>query len=151
LKPIRNSAKAIIVDNNRILLTKNKDEQGFFYLYPGGGQEQGEELKDAVQRECLEELGCQVEVGDIVHVREYIGKNHEFSEWDADVHQVEFYFECRILEDVTDFHGSNPDSNQVDVEWIELERLHEIRVYPRTLTDQLLMRSRKIVYIGDAN
>jgi 8-oxo-dGTP pyrophosphatase MutT (NUDIX family) len=56
----------------------------------------GEELKDAVARECIEEIGCSVEVKDIIHIREYIGKNHEFAEWDSEVHQVEFYFDCSI-------------------------------------------------------
>ena len=56
MKPIRNSAKAVIIQNEKILLTKNKDDFGFFYLFPGGGQDHGEELKDAVKRECLEEL-----------------------------------------------------------------------------------------------
>lgn len=29
--------------------------------------------------------------GDIAYIREYLGKNHEFAEWDYDIHQVEFY------------------------------------------------------------
>lgn len=36
MKPIRNSAKAIIIDErNRILLTQNRDRDGMFYLFPG--------------------------------------------------------------------------------------------------------------------
>ncbi len=68
MKPIRNSAKAIIVDNHHLLLTKNQDEMGFFYLFPGGGQEKGEELGQAVVRECMEELGCGVEVKDLMYI-----------------------------------------------------------------------------------
>ncbi|BCG59450.1 NUDIX domain-containing protein [Paenibacillus sp. URB8-2] len=151
MKPIRNSAKAIIIDNNKILLTRNQDEKGFFYLFPGGGQEKGEELKRAVSRECIEELGCEVEVGDIVYIREYIGKNHEFSEWDYDVHQVEFYFECTINNKFETFNGTNPDKDQVGVEWIEVDKLSKIRVYPLKLVEQIQNKQIKPIYLGDAN
>ena len=43
---IRISVKAIILSDNKLLLTKNEDEQGYFYLYPGGGQEHGETMHD---------------------------------------------------------------------------------------------------------
>lgn len=123
MKPIRNSAKAVIIQNERVLLTKNVDQDGIFYLFPGGGQEKYEELKDAVVRECIEEIGCSVKVKDILFIREYIGKNHQFAEWDADIHQVEFYFECEMETKDEVFNGHNPDDAQIGVEWIELARM----------------------------
>ncbi|MCZ4151587.1 NUDIX hydrolase, partial [Escherichia coli] len=53
MKPIRNSAKAVIIQNGRLLVIKLEDQYGTAYVFPGGGQEKGEELKDAVARECL--------------------------------------------------------------------------------------------------
>ncbi|WP_328824259.1 NUDIX hydrolase [Metabacillus schmidteae] len=49
---IRNSSKAIIMnsDGDKILLTKNRDREGFFYLCPGGGQEHGETLHEALKK-----------------------------------------------------------------------------------------------------
>lgn len=71
---IRNSAKAVILKDSKVLLTKNIDDEGFFYLFPGGGQDHIETLPETVKRECLEEIGQQVEVGELLHLREYIGK-----------------------------------------------------------------------------
>lgn len=34
---IRNSAKGIVIKEDKILLTKNQDNEGYFYIYPGGG------------------------------------------------------------------------------------------------------------------
>jgi 8-oxo-dGTP diphosphatase len=152
MKPIRNSAKAIIIENDRILLTKNEDDFGFFYLFPGGGQEHGEELKDAVKRECLEEIGQKVIVGELTYVREYIGKNHEFLAWDSEVHQVEFYFKCSIASTAPAFgEGTNPDKDQVGVEWIEIDKLDEIRLYPRALGKSIRQNEIEVRYFGDVN
>ncbi|WP_028552183.1 NUDIX domain-containing protein [Paenibacillus sp. UNC451MF] len=152
MKPIRNSAKAIIVENGKILLTKNKDEQGFFYLFPGGGQDHGEELKDTVNRECMEEIGESVVVHDLVYVREYIGKNHEFAAWDSDVHQIEFYFRCSLASNYkTITNGTNPDKDQVGAEWIEIMELDTIRVYPKTLGKSIKDNKSNVCYFGDVN
>lgn len=150
MKPIRNSAKAVIIQNERVLLTKNVDQEGFYYLFPGGGQEKFEELKDAVVRECIEEIGCQVEVKDIIFIREYIGKNHQFADSDADIHQVEFYFECVMDSQEEVSNGHNPDETQVGVEWIELSRLHEMRVYPYDLVKPITEGITTPRYIGDS-
>jgi len=150
VKPIRNSAKAVIIHNGSVLLTKNKDVSGLFYLFPGGGQEKGEELKDAVVRECMEELGAEVEVGELLTVREYIGCHHEFAEWDGDVHQVEFYFSCRLLDPAQSFaHAPNPDELQIGVEWVNLRDLPHKRVFPHALSKHLNREKRPPFYLGD--
>ncbi|ETT32472.1 NUDIX hydrolase [Paenibacillus sp. FSL R5-192] len=152
MKPIRNSAKAIIVQDGRLLVIRLEDQYGTAYVFPGGGQEKGEELKDAVARECLEEIGQAVNVGELLHIREYIGKNHEFAEWDADIHQVEFYFACSLIDpEATVFEGSNPDDHQVAVEWIALEELSQIRLYPKTIGELLLQSGSSSIYLGDLN
>jgi len=152
MKPIRNSSKAVIIQNQQMLLTKNKDDLGFFYLFPGGGQEIGETLIEAVYRECLEEIGAEITVKDLIHIREYIGKNHEFAEWDSDIHQVEFYFLCHLKDSNSSLtNGSNPDSNQVAVEWIGLKKIDEIRVYPKALGNIIKNNIKSNIYIGDVN
>ncbi|WP_339168250.1 NUDIX domain-containing protein [Paenibacillus sp. FSL R5-0341] len=152
MKPIRNSAKAVIVQDGRLLVIRLEDQYGTAYVFPGGGQEKGEELKDAVARECLEEIGQAVNVGELLHIREYIGKNHEFAEWDADIHQVEFYFACSLIDpEATVFEGSNPDDHQVAVERIALEDLSQIRLYPKTIGELLLQSDSSSIYLGDLN
>lgn len=59
---IRNSVKAIIIVDGKLLLTKNQDDEGYFYLCPGGGQEHGETFHKTLQRECLEEIGSSVQI-----------------------------------------------------------------------------------------
>lgn len=152
MKPIRNSAKAIIIQQGKMLLTKNKDNDGFFYLFPGGGQEHGEVLKETLKRECIEELGVQVEVQDLVYVREYIGKNHEFVAWDHDVHQVEFYFVCSLAQEApAQMDGTQPDQDQIGVEWVDIRQLDHIRLYPKALGHHLVNSEMNVRYLGDVN
>ena len=55
---VRSTAKAIIIDNNKVLLNKCYDKyNGDYYSLPGGGQDKYESIYDAVLRECKEETG----------------------------------------------------------------------------------------------
>jgi len=152
MQPVRNSAKAIIVRDGRLLLTVNADGDGPFYLLPGGGQRAGETLPEALQRECREEIGVDVIVGDLAYVREYIGGHHEFAAWDGDVHQIEYMFACRLPEDAEPADGHAPDTMQVGIEWVPLERLEACRIYPAALRPLLgSARADGPVYLGDVN
>lgn len=152
---IRNSAKAIIINENRLLLTKNKDNEGVFYLFPGGGQEHGETIHEALKRECIEEAGIQIEIGELLHIREYIGKNHEHSSFDYYAHQVEYYFVCHRKNGSDHIEvPTNPDSHQVGVEWIHMNDLFEYRVYPKKLIKYIIKycsNEKSPVYLGDIN
>jgi 8-oxo-dGTP diphosphatase len=154
---IRNSAKAIILDHNRevLLLTKNEDEEGYFYLCPGGGQEHGETLHEALKRECIEEAGYDVEIGELLYIREYIGKNHEYSTLDHHVHQVEFYFVCDLKDaDNTYKEPTNPDSHQVGIEWVDINKLKDYRLYPNEIKKDIVRyfkKEKSPVYLGDVN
>ena len=57
---IRNSAKAIVINHGKILLNRCTSRFGEYYALPGGGQNPGETLQEAVQRELLEETGYRV-------------------------------------------------------------------------------------------
>lgn len=113
------------------------DQWGDFYLFPGDGQEKGEDLHNTLRGECLEEIGCDVLVGDIVCIREYIGADHEFAKLDKDIHQVEFYFSCQLFANSQPRNGHNPDDMQIGVEWHPIHSLKDLRLYPKALGDKL--------------
>jgi 8-oxo-dGTP pyrophosphatase MutT (NUDIX family) len=153
-KPIRNSAKALIVEAGRLLTTRNRDLFGDFYLLPGGGQQHGETLDQALKRECLEETGAEIEVGNLALIREYLSANHQFAEFDKTIHQVEFMFVCKLNTPVLTHSITEADSMQTGVEWLEISRLHEFRLYPAILIE-MLQKTPNLkfdrVYLGDIN
>jgi 8-oxo-dGTP pyrophosphatase MutT (NUDIX family) len=155
---VRTSAKAVIIRDDQLLVTRNVDREGTFYLLPGGGQKPGEPLPAALQRECREEIGAAVEVGDLLFIREYIGRHHEFAELDQHVHQVEVMFACTLPPGVTPRLGTAPDARrsavwrQVGVDWLALPQLPEHRLYPRVLARLLLLPPpARPVYLGDVS
>jgi len=133
MNAIRNSAKAIIIRDGSLLLIRLSDVEGNWYTLPGGGQLHGETLRETLQRECEEEIGVRVQVGELRLVREYIGKHHEFAQHDGDVHQVEFMFECRIDPSSNPTTGQSPDTHQTGIAWVALSDLQNCRLYPEIL------------------
>lgn len=145
----RNSAKAIIIKDNKLLAIEKMENGSPWYLLPGGGQEFGETLIEALKRECLEEIGAEVEVGKMILSREYIGKNHEFYETDFDFHQVEFYFYCSLISDVNECDATKPDNGQTGIRWISLDD-SATKLYPKFLLNALKNAS-EFIYHGDKN
>jgi 8-oxo-dGTP diphosphatase len=63
-------AAGIVVENGRVLLAQRKSTShlGGKWEFPGGKVEPGEDPKAALRRELEEELGIDVEVGDVFDV-----------------------------------------------------------------------------------
>lgn len=150
-KSARYGAKALILDGNRLLCLRKQGEIGTYFVLPGGGQEAGELLAEALARECLEELGARVEVGRLRYLQEYIGDNHPFKEVHGGLHFVNVYFEGRLL-DAPGTHPLSPDAGQVGWEWLPLESLASLPFYPRVLADRLTRPDSPSdsLYLGDS-
>jgi 8-oxo-dGTP diphosphatase len=148
----RISVKALIIDGARILLAKHRDDAGIYYILPGGGQEFGESAAVALARECREEIGVDVDVGELLGTRDYIARNHEFAARDK-AHQVELMFRCTLSPNSPPPSlGAAPDPRQIGVEWIELAELSRVRLYPRRLAEVLVARGvHAFGYLGDVN
>jgi 8-oxo-dGTP diphosphatase len=150
---IENSAKAVIVHDDSILLIRYEDSSdmglGTWYSLPGGRQRFGETLEETLLRECEEELGAKVSVGRLLFVREYIHARHELAGTGRDQHKIELMFLCSLESELRDALES--DSDQESVEWVELGQLSEIKIFPTSLHQlpELLKRDKVNPYWGD--
>jgi 8-oxo-dGTP diphosphatase len=149
LPVIRNAARALIVRDDRILLLRKQGySDGERFALPGGGQDPGETLRQALLRECEEEIGTQVLIHDLLHVADY------FKPRDTDPpstrHLVEFLFRCEVPDSYTPVNGAHPDKHQVEVVWAPLDSLPAKPLFPRSLAiflGQQFAASRS-VYMG---
>ncbi|MDJ0627490.1 MAG: NUDIX domain-containing protein [Rhodobacter sp.] len=89
-RPVRLAARALILQNNRLLLV-NAYPGGHSDLWcaPGGGVEPNRSIPDNLIREVHEETGLTVAVGAPAMVNEFHDPARGF-------HQVDLYFRCTI-------------------------------------------------------
>ncbi|MGY2614403.1 NUDIX hydrolase [Bacillus pretiosus] len=83
---IRNRGGAIIVQEGKIALIKRIREGETYYVFPGGGIEEGETAEEATKREIYEELGVHIKVEHLIAKVEYKG--------------TEYYFNAHIIDGV---------------------------------------------------
>lgn len=151
---VRLSAKAIIIQSRMLFTMHHRDPWGDYYILPGGGVNNGEDLISALQRECAEEACARLSVGDVVFVRDYIEDNHEFAGNKPGFHQVEIMFACELLNPDEIVVGEEPDERQVGFAWLPVDRLEEYRLYPKVLIEKIrgfYANKKSAVYLGDVN
>ena len=148
---VRTAARAIIIQDEKLLAVRIHTDQGEFMVLPGGGQNHGETLHQTVVREVLEELGLKVKVQHMAYIREYVGKNHAMHRIHGHFHQVEVVFFC----DCSDFspigEGKEMDRRQVGFTWLPVDKLADFPLSPPGLSE--LIRSARgggaPRYLGD--
>lgn len=144
---VRSSTQALVLRDRHVLVVVKRDEQGEPYVLPGGGQEFGETLEQAVARECREELGAWVRVEGLLTVREFISDHHPTSTEPHGVHVVNHAFACTLLDEPRPGHASDP--GQMDV--LPLEELPRLRFFPQRLAELLAKGLEVPSYLGDVN
>lgn len=153
-KPVRLSIKGIILKDHAMLCLKHEQNGDIYYTLPGGGQEWGETIVETVQRECLEEANVWVKPHNVLFIRDYIGKNHEFAEQSPDVHQVEIMMLCSVIEERDAKLAVQPDDHQIGIEWIPVKQLPGVDFYPKVLKEKMagvLNGGAALEYLGDVN
>lgn len=69
--PIREAARAIVVDDSGLVALLHVSNKNYYKL-PGGGLDDDTDKIVALKRECMEEIGCEVEVlGEVGSLVEY--------------------------------------------------------------------------------
>jgi len=127
---IRNAARALILSGDQVLLLRKEDDDGSErFSLPGGAQDVGETLEQALQRECLEEIGTRVQVHGLRFVADYFKPKQGMPSYSR--HQIEFLFHCSVPTEYRPMNGEHPDKHQVEVVWVGPERLQKIKLLPR--------------------
>lgn len=133
--PLREAARAIVLDADDRVMLLRYDENGGFWATPGGSLEDGEDHATATLRELREELGVDdkaVELGAQLAER---SKDHLVG--GREVRQVEKYFLTRISAADVDPAGATQPDNIREHRWWTLAELRATTetVYPLGLAD----------------
>ena len=123
-RQIRTSAKAVIIQNDKLLAIKLNDGKEEWYILPGGGQDCEEMLPQTVEREVREEAGIEVKCKDLLFVIEGV---HGES-----FHRMDLVFLCDYLGNAQNATLQG-DTNQVGFDWLDLSILNKLPLFPSKL------------------
>lgn len=121
------SARAIIVENDRLLVV-NGDGNGDFWCLPGGRMHYGESLPQAVTREVFEETGLTIEAGNVVAMSEFVLDRESF-------HNVDIFFTARIVCGALDEEWRDTGGPVARRRFATLEELQSMNIVPRFLRE----------------
>lgn len=149
---IRCAAKAIIVNNGRILLNRCCRQSGkVYYDLPGGGQHPFESMEQAVLREVKEETGYTVRILRFAAVAEEIHTNPELQKKHPDyAHRMMHIFLAEIDGEDRDA-PTEKDWGMEECVWIPVEEVKGLpEVRPTPVKERLdeILNSGAPVYLG---
>jgi len=148
---IRSSAKALIVRNDKLLVTQCITEAGtVYYDLPGGAQNQYETMEEALVREVAEETGYQIKVTRFAGIAEEISDNPVIRERYPDYsHRILhiFHAELEVLEQTAQVEL---DPDQIGYGWIPIKDLDSVHLYTEALNGRMteLLKKDIPVYFG---
>lgn len=137
----------ILIQDQSILLVKVRDFSGEYWIPPGGGFEiEDVSTKGCLRREFVEEAGLEVEVGELICVREFL-------ETTAGRYNAEFFYHITSFSGtphIDNLQGLNDEELIQSVEWVSLEALPDLRTYPADLSSvvELVEQGQFATHLG---
>lgn len=131
----------VLLENNHLLVMKYQYGEQFIYNLPGGNPDPGELLSETISRECREELGIDVEVGQMLLMGQVSGTENR-----DDV--LHILFEGELIGGIPELQVG--ETNAQEVLWLPINQLSQVTMYPNIgmeLTD-LLITQQKGKYVG---
>jgi 8-oxo-dGTP diphosphatase len=120
---LRNRSAVVLIENKKVALIKRIRDGSIYYVFPGGGIEDGERPSDGAKREALEELGVEVNVNECISEVEYNG--------------IQYYFRSEIISGTfgtgqgEEFTEDKSDRGTYLPVWVNINELHSIDVRPK--------------------
>ncbi len=121
---MRTRATAVIIREGKLLMMHRFNNGEEYWVLPGGGVEEGEDINQAVLRELQEETSIEANLKDNLL---------EFTDPRGDRHAL---FLCEYVSGEAQLHKDSVEANNKDKkqsyspEWVEVGRIPELTIYP---------------------
>lgn len=133
---IRSRIAGIVIKDDRILLMRRKKNGNNFYVFPGGGMEDGERQEDTVEREFMEETTVEVKAKKLLY--EVHLDSNEYGSKD------QYYFDCDyitgepVLGDCEEKDSILNDNQEYEPMWVPILDLKDYLLYPLEIRDLVI-------------
>ena len=142
-KKIIIKVRAVILHERKLLAVRHPHDTSFAAL-PGGHLEWGEDIKECLSREIIEELGIKPEIGRLFYI-------NNFTQTDGKQY-VEFFFEVKNGEDYLNTEKLTRSHAHEIAEIVWVSSTDNIRVLPKSFGEDFKagkMVSNEVRYIKD--
>ncbi len=132
---MRTRAGIILVENDKVALIERHRAGLDYYVFPGGGVDEGETPEQAAVREAMEELGVDVRIKQKVAVLHFDLSTQVYFL----VERISGEFGSGTGEEFTDSDPDNPEEGVYIPIWMPIDELplHE-KVFPESVAKLLL-------------
>jgi 8-oxo-dGTP pyrophosphatase MutT (NUDIX family) len=127
--------RAIIIKQGSILLIKRVFPDRTYWVFPGGGVEEGETVVEALERECVEELGITIKVQELF--------TEEVSGKEATKGDMEYFYTADITGGVLG-NAFGPEHKQdshykgkYELVWEDGNKIMDIDLRPNEVRDRV--------------
>jgi 8-oxo-dGTP diphosphatase len=129
----RNRAAGIVIRDNKVLVMHRINKGDEYWVFPGGGQEDGENPDQTAVREIDEETTLKVKAGKLVyHIT-----------WDTG--EENFFYLCEYISgepqlrpDSEEFEQMKDGEQVYEPMWIDIEKLSTLKLYQLEVRDLFL-------------
>ena len=142
-KKIIIKVRAVILHERKLLAVRHPHDTSFAAL-PGGHLEWGEDIKECLSREIVEELGVKPEIGRLFYI-------NNFTQTDGKQY-IEFFFEVKNGEDYLNTEKLTSSHAHEIAEIVWVSSTDNIRVLPKSFGEDFKagkMVSNEVRYIKD--
>ncbi len=131
--PLRVRVAGFVIKDNSILLMRRINRGKEYWVFPGGGKEKDEELKETVVREFMEETSIKIEpIKILYHVTSDVGGQN-------------YFYDCKYISgdvklgvDSEEYMEMKEGNEVYEPMWIAIDRLPKLLLYPLEIRDILI-------------
>jgi len=131
--PHRTRSAVILLREDIVLLMRRISSGHKYWIFPGGGVEEGETKEEAAKRECLEETTITCEIDRLLYFGEYENKSKQYMYLARYVSG-----EPKLGEGTNEWNSVKNDGEVYEPKFVQVKELGDLKIFPVEIKEALI-------------